>query len=140
MNDFAAKIRAELLTQSNEATAHPIFFVEQTVRVWGIDSAYTDTFIWLDEEGGMEDQAGLEAAFARGDAVTGAYRVGYRDTWERVTACLTRNGADEYIRVNGHNLSRPVRVFVGSGYRNEEWIGLRAHFMKDAPDAPAPKV
>jgi hypothetical protein len=60
----------------------------------------------------------------------GFRRVGYLDTWDFVTACLTEAGADEYIRVNGHDLKEP-RTYVTSGYRNQEWIDLRAFFMDD---------
>lgn len=43
-----------------------------------------------------------------------------------VTACFTEIGCQRYIAANGHNLNKP-RVYVASGYRNEEWEIMREH-------------
>ncbi len=48
--------------------------------------------------------------------------------WEFVTACLTENGAQDFINCNGHNLHSP-RIYGWSGYRNREWINLRNYFL-----------
>lgn len=58
-----------------------------------------------------------------------------RRPWEFVTACLTDEGARAYMNANGHNLRKFSRIFVHSGYRNDEWIGLRNHLMA-LPAAP----
>lgn len=58
-----------------------------------------------------------------------------RRPWEFVTACLTDEGARAYMNANGHNLRKFSRIFVHSGYRNDEWIWLRNHLMS-LPAAP----
>lgn len=58
-----------------------------------------------------------------------------RRPWEFVTACLTDEGARAYMNANGHNLRKFSRIFVHSGYRNDQWIGLRNHLMA-LPAAP----
>ena len=45
--------------------------------------------------------------------------------WVFATACFTEQGCKDYLAANGHNLKSP-RVYVYSGYRNAEWIALRA--------------
>jgi hypothetical protein len=40
------------------------------------------------------------------------------------TACLTRTGAENYLKQNGHNLNKPV-IYKESLYRNEEMITIR---------------
>lgn len=58
-----------------------------------------------------------------------------RRPWEFVTACLTDDGARSYMKANGHNLRKFSRIFVHSGYRNDEWIGLR-NYLLSLPAAP----
>lgn len=58
-----------------------------------------------------------------------------RRPWEFVTACLTDEGARAYMNANGHNLRKFSRIFVHSGYRNNEWIGLR-NYLLSLPAAP----
>lgn len=122
-----------LRTQDNRITSHPVFIVQQRNRIWGMDPDYTDTFAWLNADSEEVDPAmaaTLEAG-RRAHAPTpeGYRRVGYIDTWEFVTPCLTEAGAQAYIEVNGHNLKDP-RIYVTSGWRNAEWIALRAFFME----------
>lgn len=57
------------------------------------------------------------------------HRADARRPWEFVTACLTDEGARAYMNANGHNLRKFSRIFVHSGYRNDQWIGLRNHLM-----------
>jgi hypothetical protein len=46
------------------------------------------------------------------------------DKWEFVTACLTQKGCEDFIKADGHNYKR-TRIYVASGYRNEEWQLIR---------------
>lgn len=122
-----------LRSQDNRATAHPIFVVQQKVRIWGIDSGYTDDFAWLGGDEWVEVDkrlaAALEASYREGRRDFGGYsRVGYIDRWEFVTACLTEAGAEAYIAVNGHNLREP-RIYAASAYRNEELQAVREYLM-----------
>lgn len=127
-------IQHELRTQDEEITADPIFIVQQKVRIYGIDRDYTETFAWFrigdpEDEATVEEAARLDAYYRDTHRVPGGWsRVGYHDTWEFVTACFTRKGCENYLRANGHNLNQP-RIYVASGYRNEEWIGVRNFLM-----------
>lgn len=58
--------------------------------------------------------------------------------WQNVQPFFTEEAADSYIALNGHNLKTP-RTYVESGYRNAEWIALRALFIEaaDAEDEVA---
>jgi hypothetical protein len=143
-----ADIAADLATQDNECTANPQFVVQKHERIWGIDSRYTEDFAWVDYENdtavadetttkklealhdeSYDDKIELED----GDGETIKWtRVGYRDQWTFVTACLTRAGCDEYLRLNGHNLGT-TRIFVEGETRNKEWETLRAHLARMPP-------
>lgn len=48
--------------------------------------------------------------------------------WVNVQPCFTEEGANRYIRMDGHNLREP-RVYVASGYRNLEWQLIRTFFI-----------
>jgi hypothetical protein len=132
-------IASNIQTQDNLATSLPIFIVEQKRRIHGIASEYTDSFIWVDvdgEEMSEEEAAPLEALYKErcyGGEYNGPRRVGYIDIWEFVTACFTRHGCEEYLKVNGHNLKEP-RIYVASGYRNAEWEAIRNFFLREFVD------
>lgn len=131
-------IARDLRTQDNRITELPIFVVQQRRRTYGLSNDYTDEYTWIDQDG--EEVSGvvrvkLERFYKRtGYSNTLGnvwyWRVGCRDTWEFVTACMTESGANEYIRANGHNLKEP-RVYVESGYRNAEWKVVREHLMRE---------
>lgn len=99
---FCAKWGHEIRTQDNAITAHPLFAVQQERRIYGLDPGYSD-LIEVTEEGD---------------------EVRYHVEWEVVTVCFTRKGAEQYLRVNGHNLWNP-RIYAMSAYRNAEMIALR---------------
>ncbi len=127
-----AEIGHEIRTQDNAATANPIFGVRQRRRVWGVNHDYTDTFGWVNvidaAEADDDESADLEARYREdGAEPRGWRRVGYIDTWEFVTACLTAKGCEDFIAINGHNLTDP-RIYVYGGYRNHEWATVREHF------------
>lgn len=133
--DILAELKSigrRLRTQDNRATAEPIYLVEQRAREYGVDPAYTDTFIWLGEAASEpvdeEEARKLEAAFRSGEQVEGYRRVGYRERWDFVTVCLTEEAADAFIVANRHNLSDP-RTYVASGWRNPEWKMVRAALL-----------
>lgn len=139
------QIAQDVATQDNAITELPIFIVQQRRRTYGIDDRYTDEFVWM-SEGDDPHKADSETA-AKLDELRKTYsdyddeiilgedgeettwtRVGYRDHWEFVTACFTRVGCEDYLRVNGHNLTDP-RIYVESGYRNAEWETMRKHLL-----------
>lgn len=102
-------IRAELDTQDNRATSHPIFVVQERNRIYGFESGW--------EQGTEETTSG------DGESLTLNYRDVwdcYRDVWDWVQPFLTCKAAEDYIAANRHNLIDP-RIYVASAYRNEEW-------------------
>lgn len=119
-------ISERLKTQDNRITADPIFVVQQRNRIWGFDLEYCEDWMWVDEEGNEATQEEYEELKKHGDV--GWNKVGYKDTWEFVTACFTEQGCKDYIAYNGHNLTDP-RIYAESGWRNAEWIGLRNYLM-----------
>lgn len=134
MNDLPT-IAHNLRTQDNRITANPIFLVQQKQRVCGLEES--DTYVWVDESSEKVDEekaAELEEAdlydHHRDGSTTKGYRkVYYRDEYVFVQPFFTEHGAQEYIRMNGHNLREP-RIYVESGYRNHEWEMVREHLMK----------
>jgi hypothetical protein len=137
----------ELRTQDNAITANPIFMVQQKKRIYGFDGGYTDHFVYLDTENDHVEVSEQEQreAYAKSpekdvlvfeDWRDDQYeRTGYLDHWENVQPFFTRKGAEEYIRINGHNLKSP-QIFVESGFRNHEWEEVRALLMRE-PSATA---
>ncbi len=129
------EIQHELKTQDNRITADPIFVVEQKARDWGVESGYTDNFEWVDMESGdyeeadPEDAAVLESKEEAGESTHPWEKVGYRDRWEFVTACLTEKGAKDFIMCQAHNLG-DTRIFAYSGYHNDEWRALRKALLE----------
>lgn len=123
-----AEIGRRILDEDNRATGHPIYLVEQRERIYGLTADYTETFVWVDGEGEVEDDLAesLEAGHRAGASAPRDFRrVGYRDIWVFATACFTEEAANEYIRANGHNLRSP-RIYVASAFRNREWQDVRA--------------
>jgi hypothetical protein len=134
-------IAQDVATQDNALTELPIFVVQQRRRTYGIESGYADDQVWMsngDEpyEADAETAAKLdelqksdyddEIILCEDDEETTWIRVGYRDHWEFVTACFTRRGCEDYLQINGHNLTNP-QIYVASGYRNDEWKAMREH-------------
>ena len=151
-----AAIIERLHTQDNRITDNPLFAVQQKRRVYGLDEDYEAAHGWfhpdrdsLVVEGGPEF-AELEAAWESGEEPEGGWRrVGFKDTWEFVTGCLTEQGCKGYIACNGHNLHEP-RIYAYGSYRNAEFIALRKWLMSLAASpqaapaqtqqAPAPQL
>jgi hypothetical protein len=128
-----ARIGQLVRTQDNAITQDPVFMVQRCRRIYGMDVRYVDDCTWVHEDGGEEiDEEGrqvLEESWQTNGCtfIDGCHRVGYLDVWENVQPFFTRKGAEEYLRSNGHNLKGPQepRIFVESGWRNEEWQMIR---------------
>jgi hypothetical protein len=132
--NFKEEMAERLKTQDNACTAEPIFVVQQRKRIYGVDPNYTEQIVWLDDESFEADKETaqrLEEGYEEsGDEPSNWRRVGYTDEWEFVTVCLTRKGAENFIKSQAHNLKEP-RIYVDSGHRNPEWKALRKYFMED---------
>ncbi len=131
------EIVAEMMTQDNAATAHPIFLVQQRRRLLGIDLDYDPPTTWVHEadhgcfyseevvismlrEDDRDNRLGNLADHEIDPADHGYEKMGYHDNWEYVCAHFTRKSAERYIEVNRHNLTEP-RIFVHSQHRCREW-------------------
>lgn len=130
----AEEIGARIAADNFEhCTADPIFVVEQKIRDYGYDPDYTEESEWVDDETselcGEEKSKRLSALDNAGRPVSDKYRrVFYKERWEFVTACFTREGAEAFIRRQKHNL-KEVRIYVNSLFRNQEMIDVR-EFLK----------
>jgi len=115
--------------QDSRATAHPIYVVQQRRRVFGFGPACSDDASWINDEGyEVTDPATVEWLdnewVNSGDNPEGYVRAAYQDFWEWVQPFFSQRAAEDYIDANRHNLTDP-RVYVASGYRNDEWICVR---------------
>ena len=141
-------IAKEIHTQDNAITHEPIFMVQRHRRTYGFDPAYSDKHVYVDEEYNevtdfsdylcpecskplaVEDMDDEACTTCNADLDLGNWcltKTAYQDTWENVQPFFTRKGAEEYLRINGHNLDgkEKPRIYVESAYRNAEWIAIR---------------
>jgi len=144
-------LAARMRNQDNCATAHPLFVVQQVVRIYGMDVSYVGTYVWMkdcDGEDTHETDADL-IAYLREleqdaprdeaeqlmlpthdcDIVLSDYgyeKIGYHEYHAHVSAHFTRMAAELYISQNSHNLKKP-RIFVESQHRCYEWIEVVNH-------------
>ncbi len=128
------RLGEQLRTQHNDCTAEPMFLVERLVRDYGFDPQWSDDdIVWLSTDGD-HDEADPEVATRLTEQYDlncepdqdGYTRTAYRERWEFRSAFLTRLAAETYIEQNRHRYREPLRVMTDSGYRNPEWIELRA--------------
>lgn len=101
-----SRLVADLQSQDNRATGIPLFAVMQKQRIYGLAQGYGDDVEVVRADDGKKR------------------KVRYVEVDVFVTACLTERGCQDYIALNGHNLTRPF-IYVFSGYRNGEWKFLR---------------
>ena len=135
-------IAENLHIQDARMTNLPIFIVQQKSRIYNLEES--DQYIWIDECGEeVENHMAIALDCADQDNQdevldpdnpecqldTNDYRKSYyRDEYVFVQPFFTEHGAQEYIKANGHNLREP-RIYVESGYRNEEWRLIREYLM-----------
>jgi len=128
--DKLKEIGRLIRTQDNRITDAPIFIVQQIKRTWGLDSEYSDDYIWMGNDSGDHEEADsakaeeLEALDDACEYTPGWEKYYYQDSWEFVTACFTESGCQDFINRNGHNLHSP-RIYAEGSYRNEEWRTIR---------------
>jgi hypothetical protein len=133
--DRLRDIGEDMRNQDNLATACPVFMVQRRRRIYGLDPDYADTFVWLSDDGDYEaEEAEIPALdeeyYRTGEDEHGGFRrIAYVDIWENVQPFFTRHGAARYLVVNGHNLRPETRIYVESGWRNQEWEDIRAALL-----------
>lgn len=142
----AVAIGELITTQDSLYTADPLYVVFQNRRIYGIDTKHDGPVVWYSiyGEGEAEEEmaADLENAYQENSQEPeGWMRTSYVDVDVFCTACFTRNGCEEYLRVNGHNLNEPF-IYVESLRRNEEMIGVRGLLVsafRDRAEAEIPQ-
>lgn len=145
------KIAQNLTTQDNRITADPIFYVQENQRIWGFDPHYSENYVWIDDEGndiGEEFYDDLdfleendycdeedvikcrERLRQYGVNEENCQKVYYIDIWENVQPFFTEEEAQQYLKINGHNLKNP-RIYVACAFRNEEWQLMREYIIQN---------
>jgi hypothetical protein len=133
------RIVARLAEQDNACTSEPMFCVQKAVRRGGLDPELGNDIMWVhDGEAcpeawwptlNMAHDNDDETVVLDGDTyrMEGFDRYGYKDDHETVMVCLTREGCEQYLKNNGHNLDRDgeTRIMVESFHRAPEMIALR---------------
>jgi hypothetical protein len=134
MTEKLKEIQQELKTQDNRFTCDPIFLVEEQQRVYGMDSAYVDNYVWYDAENHCEadeeesqklekqDEEGVETDYAW-------EKYYYFDQWKTVQFFFTEKAAQEYIDGQSHRHSGKLRIYVDSLYRNHEMKMIRDYIL-----------
>ena len=135
--DELKRIVARLEDQDNLCTRDVAFHVQQRVRLYGIDPEYTENVAWMQdgEEIDPDLWERLDEAESNGETGIGVgddecyvlaelEHVGFVDRWETVQVFFTSEGAERYIKTNGHNLTGP-RIYGESFYRNYEMMTVR---------------
>ncbi len=142
MNDLTT-IAHNLRTQDNRITANPIFMVQVKVSHLGTPDN-DDPHYWVNndwervdddisklldeaEESGLNEWVHPDEP-DRKRYLKGYTKVHYVDVYQHHMPFFTEHGANEYLKINKHNLREP-RIYVESGYRNAEWELVRQHLM-----------
>lgn len=126
------QIAEDIRTQDNLCTDAPIFIVQRQRRRIGIDPNWCSDVTWISDgdEANPQKRTELEKKYQNtGEIPDGWNRTGFIDYWEFVTACFTRNGCEEYLRLNGHNLGN-TRIYAEGSYRNNEFRTIRDMLIK----------
>lgn len=162
MSTKILEMAKNIVTQDNRVTADPIFMVQQKVRTYGFDPDYSDDskllYCGVDDIGAeyseaereeryveycamlaeaneaKEDDEPKEEPMSREDFDDDNYqKVYFQEHWENVQPFFTEVGAQEYLRINAHNLKEP-QIYVESAFRNAEWQEIRNWLLKGAPN------
>lgn len=126
IHESIQKTGSLILSQDNLGTKAPFFVVYEKVRVFGVSSAHTETFTWVNEDGDdacEEAQERMNSESGYGESV-GFRKIGFTEVDRFVTGCLTSQAAQKYLQENAHNLNKPF-VYVESLHRNQEMINVR---------------
>jgi hypothetical protein len=131
ISDIADRLKADA-AKNDHCTQDPMFCLQIKVRDIGYAPGYSSgETVWVDPENNFEeapkpeDQADQEILHQEG-----LVQLGYRDRWETVMVALTRQGLEDYMELNGHNVRRraysgETRIYVESFFRCEEMVRLR---------------
>ena len=141
-NDVLLAIGERLRTQDNRCTASPMFIVQQQ-RSFGVEPGAGDMDVWLDEEWEEVDQETatkleeLDDAYEweleeeQAEMLKRHTKRGIKHQWEFVMAAFTEEGCKQYLRLDGHNLTKP-RIYAMSFNRCPEMLAIREFLMANA--------
>jgi hypothetical protein len=131
---YLADVGEQIRTQDNQCTSDPLFVVQEQRRILGIDSDYSEDYVWLHEydheyEAEEAEAVELDERWDAGLPCSGWDKIHFIELWQSVTVCFTARAAEAYIEANRHNLRNP-RVYVDSAYRNAEIQAIRKFLMQ----------
>lgn len=124
--DELLKIGERIRTQDNRCTDQPLFAVMQQMEIV-VDEDYDhDRVAWIFDgvEVNKTKSRRLEALHQGLRDTRGYDRVAVKEIDEFVTACFTRQGCENHINCNGHNLRKPF-IHVFGSFRNNEYQLVR---------------
>lgn len=137
MNEFLTALRHELEAQDNRITADPIWEVQEEETIYGIDTAYTEEFVYMDE--GYEEIAADELRLDEwGDPTEeGIQKVGVLRKWVPVQWFFSERAAREYMERQSHHHTGRLRDYVRSLYYNPEMKAIRDLILEGNMDGRA---
>jgi len=121
----------KIATQDNRITDCPMFIVQERIVIWNIDPNQVDPDV--SEYYHPDDfEVQVDKDFPGARAAHGVYH------WKFVQGFFTEDGANDYIRIDGHNHGK-LRVFALGTFRNNEFRRVRnlilsRNVLKDAGD------
>jgi hypothetical protein len=124
-----------LREQDNYITDSPIFYCQVKNRIENVHEVDSTGYVWKDGDWyDVEDEELIQKldeceernAFPK--ELANHTKIYYKEQWLNKQPFFTEAAAEEYIRVNGHNLNEP-RIYVDSAWRNSEWQFVREYFL-----------
>jgi len=143
------QLNLSFANDDNCHTANPIYEVRSKIKVYGYDEDYASDFVWVNEDGdifyGYED---IKEYFEDNDflydiKIFDNYleledklehleirKVFYKEIETTHQSFFTRSGAEDYIKINGHNIQGKPYIYVESLYRNHEMQAIKEILKK----------
>ncbi len=123
--------------QDNRSTDAPIFIVQKLVRVYGMDSEYSDKYVWVNPHEDYHEACGRlhDILDRREDLLRSTFgyeKQYYTEKWEYVngTSCFTEQGCKGYLARNDHNIRERTRIYADGSYRNNEFREVRQKLIE----------
>jgi hypothetical protein len=113
---------------NTHCTRDPIYTVQKERRVYWIEDGEEEGAVWIEdgEECDSALSARLERRHRRGWELPERYqRCGFKITWEFVDVFLSIDAAKAAVESLNRRHGSAHRLYVESGYRNQEWQMLQ---------------
>lgn len=131
-------VKPSIATQDGRSTSHP-FYVVFSKKEIVVDGEYHSgaRVQWVNHGSGYYEEADakmakrLDVLHANGREFKNWARHEVVDIDVFETACFTEEGANDYLRINGHNLRQPF-IYVHSLFRNNEMLCIREAMLAAA--------